>query len=131
MQGLRPARDMFFSNYTRAAASANPPKAKKTGIKPTIVAVIPVRLAASITSTETGIATATIRIVPKITANTRPPTSILQITRHTRILIGMFIYIYILQNRNVYNAYSTKYLYWRSLNGLRTTIFKTICTKNT
>lgn len=76
MQGLRLAREMYFFLYTRAAASANPPKAKKTGMKPTIVAVIPVRLASSITSTETGIATATIRIVPKMTAKTRPPTSI-------------------------------------------------------
>lgn len=78
MQGLRLARDSSTRNHTRAAASASPPSAKKTGIKPTIVLVMPVKFEVAITETVTGIATATIKIVPKITVITRPPTSILR-----------------------------------------------------
>lgn len=55
------------SQLTREAASARPARPKKRGIRPTTTAVVPVRFAASITCCVTGIAAATIRIVPKMT----------------------------------------------------------------
>jgi len=65
-----------FYRVTSAAARARPPSPKNTGMKPTIVAVIPDRLLSLIAVCVTGIATATIKIVPKITAITFPPMSI-------------------------------------------------------
>lgn len=52
---------------TSEAATAKPARPRKRGIRPTTVAVVPVRLAELITVCVTGIAAATKRITAKIT----------------------------------------------------------------
>ena len=73
---MLPPQWIWFTAHraTSAAASARPARPRKSGMNPTTVAVVPDRFAELITDVVTGIATATIMIVPKMTLRTAPPT---------------------------------------------------------